>query len=67
MEHLRSYKWVVKKSLIEELKAFHQAILGKSDTLATGRDGMLALQIAHTASRNGHLEAHKIQFNSADL
>jgi len=50
MEHLRSYRWVVEQSLIQELRAFHRAIIGEKTELATGYDGMRAVEIAHAIS-----------------
>lgn len=50
MEKLRSYKWVVTQSFVDEFKEFSRAINGQATSVATGRDGLLALRIAHTAS-----------------
>ena len=51
MEHLRSYRWVVIRSFVEEFAAFARAVGGDSRTaLATGPDGLRAIAIAHSAS-----------------
>jgi predicted dehydrogenase len=51
MEHLRSYRWVVLQSFIHELQAFSRAIHGEPTILATGLDGMRAVEIAHAVSQ----------------
>jgi hypothetical protein len=50
MEHLRSYRWVVEQSLVQELEAFGAAIAGEPTELATGYDGMRAVEIAQSVS-----------------
>ena len=50
MEHLKSYRWVVQNSLMLELEAFRRAIDGEKTELATGYDGMRAVEIAHAIS-----------------
>lgn len=50
MEHLRSYRWVAVQSLRQELRAFAQATRGESTAVATGYDGLRAVEIAHEAS-----------------
>ena len=47
MEHLRSYRWVVIQSFIKELQAFSKTIHGEPTALATGHDGLRAVEIAH--------------------
>jgi predicted dehydrogenase len=49
-ERLRSYRWVVIQSFVQELQAFSQAIHGEPTVLATGHDGTRAVEIAHAAS-----------------
>jgi predicted dehydrogenase len=49
MEHLRSYHWVVMQSFVDEFTAFAQAVEGKPTPLATGYDGLRAIEIAHAA------------------
>lgn len=49
-EHLHSYRWVVIQSFIQELDAFARAIRGDSTAIATGFDGLRAVEIAHEAS-----------------
>ncbi len=51
MEHVRSYRWVVVQSFIRELEAFSERIRGRPSVLASGNDGLRALEIAHAASR----------------
>jgi predicted dehydrogenase len=51
-ERLRSYRWVVTRSLVEELRAFSRAIHSEATPLATGRDGLMAVAIAQAISRS---------------
>jgi predicted dehydrogenase len=46
-EHLRSYRWVVIQSFVKEMEAFAGAVRGEAGTLATGQDGLRAIEIAH--------------------
>jgi predicted dehydrogenase len=48
-ERLRSYRWVVRQSFIQELQAFASAVEGRAVSLATGRDGLRAVEIADDA------------------
>jgi len=50
MEHLRSYRWVVVKSFIEEMQAFEAAAAGKPSALASGEDGLRTIEIAQAAA-----------------
>ncbi|HWP48969.1 MAG TPA: Gfo/Idh/MocA family oxidoreductase [Candidatus Limnocylindrales bacterium] len=50
-EHLRSYRWIVIRSFIQEFQAFSRAIRGERTELATGYDGLRAVEIAYAASR----------------
>jgi predicted dehydrogenase len=52
MEKLRSYRWLVEQSLIQELEAFHLAIRGGTTVIATGQDGKRAVYIAHSVSQS---------------
>jgi len=52
LERLRSYRWVVIQSFIQELQAFSRAIHGEAPVLATGRDGLRAVEIAHAVSHS---------------
>jgi predicted dehydrogenase len=52
MEHLRSYRWVGVQSFIREFEAFPRAVRGESTELATGFDGLRAVEIAHEVSQN---------------
>lgn len=45
-EHLRSYRWVVTRSFIQELDAFTARVAGRPSLVATGEDGLRALEIA---------------------
>jgi predicted dehydrogenase len=49
-EHLHSYRWVVTQSFVEEMDAFARAIRGEATPIATGFDGLRAVEIAHEAS-----------------
>jgi predicted dehydrogenase len=51
MEKLRSYRWVVTQSFVRELDAFARTIRGESTSLASGADGLRALEIAHQVSQ----------------
>ena len=51
-EHLRSYRWVVTQSFIREFDAFEEAIRGEPTILASGYDGLRAVEIANTVSLN---------------
>ncbi len=56
LERLRSYRWTVIRSFVEEFKSFPRALRGEPTPLALGRDGMRAVEIAHAvyrASREG--------------
>ncbi len=52
-EHLRSYRWVVTRSFTDEIRAFKAAIDGASTELASGYDGLIAVEIADAAARGG--------------
>ena len=47
LERLRSYRWTVVRSFVEELSAFARALAGERTAAATGLDGMRAIEIAH--------------------
>ena len=49
-EHLHSYRWVVSKSFVRELEAFACSIRGERTAIATGYDGLRALEIAEDAT-----------------
>jgi predicted dehydrogenase len=49
-EHLYSYRSVVTQSFVRELAAFAGAIRGEATTIATGYDGLRALEIAEDAT-----------------
>ena len=52
MEKLKSYRWVVVESFVEEFNAFDKAAKGKQSNVATGEDGLLTIRIAETATMN---------------
>ncbi len=45
-EKLRSYRWVVTRSFVEEFAAFAAAVRGEPSRIATGEDGLRAVEIA---------------------
>ncbi|HWQ03158.1 MAG TPA: Gfo/Idh/MocA family oxidoreductase [Candidatus Nitrosotenuis sp.] len=49
MEHLQSYRWIVVQSFVKEFDEFRAAIAGKKSAIASGRDGLLAVDVAHRA------------------
>lgn len=51
IERLRSHRWTATQSLMEEFKAFAQTIAGQDTPLASGRDGLKAVEIAHGVYR----------------
>jgi predicted dehydrogenase len=65
-EHLRSYRWVVIQSFVRELQAFSQAVSGEPARLATGHDGLRAVEIADAvcqmppSDRDGSLNATRL-------
>ncbi|MGH2396607.1 MAG: Gfo/Idh/MocA family protein [bacterium] len=65
-ERFRSYRWVVLQSFIQELQAFPRAIRGESTALATGRDGLRAVEIAHAVSRTSMRRQSDVLHASTD-
>jgi predicted dehydrogenase len=61
MEHLRSYRWVVVESFVQEFAAFEEAASGKTSAVATGGDGLLTVQIADTATGAIHSQAGRFE------
>ncbi len=51
-EHLRSYRWIVARSFVDEYHAFAAAIEGRPSAIATGRDGAAAIELAATGRTN---------------
>ena len=49
MEHLRSYRWVVVRSFVQELGHFGRGARGEPSAVATGRDGLRAVEAAAAA------------------
>ncbi len=56
-EHLRSYRWVVERSLIEEIDAFNDALKGQQSDIATGLDGLRAVEIAELAASDSAINS----------
>jgi predicted dehydrogenase len=48
LERLRSYRWVVVRSFVDELTAFAATVRGQATPLATGYDGLRAIEIAES-------------------
>jgi len=46
MEHLKSYRWVIIKSFVQEMNEFAKAVRGEPAQIATGFDGLRAVEIA---------------------
>lgn len=53
-EHARSYRWVVAQSFAREYDAFARAVAGLPSPIATGLDGLRAIEIACAAR---HIDA----------
>lgn len=49
-EKLRSYRWVVVESFVREFAAFAAAVQGRPSRIATGADGLRAVEIAFDAA-----------------
>jgi len=49
-EHLKSYRWVVEQSFIREHEAFEEAMSGRPSAVASGVDGLRAIEIACAAT-----------------
>ena len=54
-ERLGSYRWVVVRSFVRELEALAGALRGESSPLATGDDGLRAIEIAEAAAAGGRV------------
>lgn len=50
MEKIKSYRWVVVQSFVQEIEAFAQAVNGETSRVATGFDGLQAVEIARIAT-----------------
>jgi hypothetical protein len=50
MEKVKSYRWVVMRSFVEELRDFVLASRGESSRVATGFDGLRTIEIAECVS-----------------
>lgn len=53
MERLKTYRWVVVQSFVKEFSEFRAAIEGSKTSIASGHDGLRAVEIAHQACLNG--------------
>jgi predicted dehydrogenase len=53
-EHLKSYRWVVARSFVLEFAAFERLVAGQDSPIATGVDGLRAIEIACAAD---HLDS----------
>lgn len=63
-EHLRSYRWIVVQSFMQEFQALSKAIREEPSALASGHDGLLAVEIASAAcstSAESHSRALKVE------
>ncbi len=49
MEHLKSYRWIVVQSFVKEYEEFLAAIEGKKTAVASGHDGLRAVDVAYRA------------------
>jgi predicted dehydrogenase len=52
MEKLKTYRWVVVESFVEEFEAFTRATRGEPSAVATGEDGLLTIRVAEAATAN---------------
>jgi len=50
MEKLKTYRWVVVESFVEEFEAFANATKGEPSSVASGEDGLLTIRVAETAT-----------------
>lgn len=48
-EHLKTYRWVVARSFVHEFAAFERRVAGEESPIATGFDGLRAIEIACAA------------------
>ena len=52
MEKLKSYRWIVVQSFVKEFDEFLAAIEGRKTSIATGWDGLRAVDVAYRACLN---------------
>ena len=52
MEKLKTYRWVVVESFVEEFEAFARATRGEPSNVADGEDGLLTIRVAEAATAN---------------
>ncbi len=57
MEHLKSYRWIVVQSFVKEFDEFRAAIDGKKTSIASGHDGLRAVDVAHRVCLGGAASA----------
>jgi predicted dehydrogenase len=60
-EHLYSYRWIVVQSFIQELDAFARACRGESTQIATGLDGLRAIEIAEEAASHSSTTDNELE------
>jgi predicted dehydrogenase len=58
-EKIRSYRWVVLRSLARELAAFERAVRGERSEIASGEDGLRAIEIAWAAGHRENVALHE--------
>ncbi len=56
MEKVKSYRWVVMRSFVDEMREFERAARGQSSRVASGFDGLRTIEIAECASASGARE-----------
>ncbi len=66
LEHLRSYRWVVVKSLALEVDAFARRLRGDATEVATGVDGLRAVEIAWSAANRTDDEKLEVARSSSE-
>lgn len=49
MEHLKSYRWIVVESFIQEFDEFRAAIEGRNTAIASAQDGLRSVEVATRA------------------
>jgi predicted dehydrogenase len=49
MEHLKSYRWIVVQSFVKEFDEFRAAVEGRKTSIASGHDGLRAVEVAERA------------------
>lgn len=66
LERLRSYRWSILQSFIQEMAAFERAARGEKTSVALASDGLRAIEVAHAVYASSR-EARSVHIaNSAD-